>query len=83
MAFIFVQMLLLFAKCFRKMEIDEKPFDFNHFHSQFIKHVITFTRCQTEMYKNGSTFAVCHTKMSEIECGKHAVKLQRKIPFGI
>ena len=72
-AFIFVQMLLLFAKCFRKMEIDEKPFDFNHFHSQFIKHVITFARCHTEMFKSGSIFTLCHTKMSKSECAKHVV----------
>ncbi|NLX81717.1 MAG: hypothetical protein GXZ03_09165 [Proteiniphilum sp.] len=51
MAFIFGEMTLSFAKCFRKIEIDEKPFTFNHFHSQFIKDVITFARCHTEMFK--------------------------------
>ena len=73
MAFIFGEMTLSFAKCFRKIEIDEKPFTFNHFHSQFIKDVITFARCHTKMFKSGSIFTLCHTKMSKSECAKHVV----------
>ena len=65
------------------MEMDEKLLCFNCFRSHFIKDVIIFARCHTEMFKSGSIFTLFHTEMAKSACAKHVSERKRVLQIHI